>query len=156
MNFTSAAIYSSETGMWSATPYVEDPTGFAEVGKSVIIGNALYFILLMPFDNNRILEYDLGRHEPPVMINIPSAALKIDLVTAEDGVLGFIYLQEFKLYLWSRVVGMNKWVQRRVWDLTTLLSVCALTTSPKLVAVADDAGVVFIETTHDIGVCSIG
>jgi hypothetical protein len=79
-----------------------------EPGKSVIIGNALYFVLLMPFDNNRIMEYDLGRHEPPVMINIPSAALKIDLITTEDGGLGFIYMQEFKLYLLSRVVGMNK------------------------------------------------
>jgi hypothetical protein len=36
-----------------------------------------------------------------------------------------------------------------------LLPVCALTTSPKVVAVADDAGVVFVETTRDIGVYAI-
>jgi hypothetical protein len=136
-------------------PYVEHPTGFVEPGKSVLVRNTLYFVLLMPFEDNRILEYDLGRHEPPVMTNIPSAALMIDLITTEDGGLGFIYVQEFKLYLWSRVIGMNKWVQHRVWDLTTLLPVCALTTSPKVVVVADDAGLVFIETTRDIGVFAI-
>jgi hypothetical protein len=85
-----------------------------EPGKSVLVRNTLYFVLLMPFEDNRILEYDLGRHEPPVMISIPSVALMIDLITTEDGGLGFIYVQEFKLYLWSRVIGMNKWVQHRV------------------------------------------
>ncbi|GJN24342.1 hypothetical protein PR202_gb12079 [Eleusine coracana subsp. coracana] len=114
----------------------------------------VYFILVQLHGNNRILEYDLGTREL-TPINIPSLALKIDLITLEDGGLGFIYVQDLKLYLWSRVVGSNKWLQHRVLDLRSLLPVRALSNSPTVVAVADDANVIFIDTSHDNGVFAI-
>ncbi|GJN10447.1 hypothetical protein PR202_ga28541 [Eleusine coracana subsp. coracana] len=89
------------------------------------------------------------------LINTPSLALKIDLITLEDGGLGFICVQDLKLYLWSRVVGPNEWLQHRVLDLKSLLPVRALSNSPTVVAVADDANVIFIDTSHDTGVFAI-
>ncbi|KAK3126235.1 hypothetical protein QOZ80_7AG0553590 [Eleusine coracana subsp. coracana] len=154
LEFTSATFYSSKTGTWSAITSIEHPKSFLRQRQGILIGNKIYFILVQLHGNNRILEYDLGTWEL-TLINTPSLALKIDLITLEDGGLGFICVQDLKLYLWSRVVGPNEWLQHRVLDLKSLLPVHALSNSPTMVAVADDANVIFIDTSHDTGVLAI-
>ncbi|GJN24340.1 hypothetical protein PR202_gb12077 [Eleusine coracana subsp. coracana] len=70
---------------------------------SVLVGNAVCFIFA---SGNRILEYHLGRKKP-ALISLPFVREGIALMTAEDGGLGFAYLQEFNLHLWSREPALS-------------------------------------------------
>lgn len=75
-------------------------------------------------------------------------------MTVDDGGLGFAFVQEFKLYLWSRDSSLNRWAQRRVMDLGSLLPISALSTSPKVIAYVDGADVIFINA-YDAGIFAI-
>ncbi|XP_062187871.1 uncharacterized protein LOC133891168 [Phragmites australis] len=140
---TSACVYSSEQHAWSVPISVQNLSVRILRGPSVLVANALYF----KCDQNRILEYDMGKQELSV-ISLPSVcdgSCKA-LMTAEDGGLGFAVVQRSKLSTWSRVDdGSNVgWAQRRVIELDKLLPLSTIVT--RVVAVVDVLGLIFIAT----------
>ncbi|CAL5077333.1 unnamed protein product [Urochloa decumbens] len=101
-----SCVYSSEAAAWSKPVPAEDPGDRVGWERSVLVGNALYFVLE---DGDRILRYDLGTREisvvelPFVRINQMFSPLEpIELTTMEDGGLGFVRVEESRLCIWSR------------------------------------------------------
>ncbi|KAL6647171.1 hypothetical protein ACP70R_014608 [Stipagrostis hirtigluma subsp. patula] len=155
--FTSAFVYSSEALTWSETTNVEHPPGLLVKGRPpALVGNALYFHLQ---GSTGILEYDVSKQELS-LTRLPSVCKMWmwwppTLMTAEDGGLGFVTVEEEKLIMWSREAGQNGrgWVQCRVIELNTLLPVNSVTVSPEVVAYAD--GVHIVLWSIDVGVFDI-
>ncbi|TVU40603.1 hypothetical protein EJB05_14071, partial [Eragrostis curvula] len=136
-DFTSASIYSSDSGTWIEISSVEHPDEYYVRGPSALVENALYFVFV---GGKRILKVNLGKQEL-TLISLPSVCEHkfVALMTLEHGGLGFAYSHEFKLYMWSREADLNRWVQYRVIDLGSLLPVHACSTSPDVISFADGA-----------------
>jgi hypothetical protein len=115
------------------------------VVPSALAENALYFTTGCGSD---LLMYDLATQEisainPPVSLDAERCAI----ITMDTGRLGFATVKDFKLYLWSREVGLEGdvgWTQSRVTDLKKLLPICphsyqnrAYTLRPKIFAPFD-------------------
>ncbi|CAL4970193.1 unnamed protein product [Urochloa decumbens] len=108
-----ACVYSSELGAWSEPTYAEHPNDHVDWGRSALVGNTLYFMLVK---YESILKYDLGTRKMSV-IGLPPYAhaetiytqfMRIQLTTMEDGRLGFARLEEsIELCLWSRDEGVE-------------------------------------------------
>ncbi|KAF8713922.1 hypothetical protein HU200_027904 [Digitaria exilis] len=156
---TCAHVYSSELGAWSESISVlHTGDGFMRL-QPALVGNALYFNYVL---NTRIMEYHLGRRQLSEAIGLPSAFCggHVVLMEAEDGELGFVTIQDSKLYTWSREVGPDgyaRWALRRIIKLDKLLPVsdCTLSVSPYVnfiipppyvVAVADGVDIIFMLT----------
>lgn len=119
---TSACVYSSESGLWSDTITLKHPDYINNTGRSILVGNTLYF----PFDDScRVLQYKLGEQKLSV-IDVPKVNWKERLVfiSAEDGVVVFAGLRGTRLSLWSAEPagpgGALAWVERRVIELEKL------------------------------------
>ncbi|PUZ57183.1 hypothetical protein GQ55_5G412900 [Panicum hallii var. hallii] len=113
--YTSASVYSSETGAWSAqTPSVDyELLGLGE--PCLLIGDALYVTLFS--SRIEILKYDLGGHglsviDTPVMRGV---AVPMDI----DGGLGLVEYDHGCIYTWSRQAD-GGWVRHNVAELQTI------------------------------------
>ncbi|XP_025819368.1 uncharacterized protein LOC112895608 [Panicum hallii] len=112
--YTSASVYSSETGAWSApTPSVNYELRFCE--SCLLIGDALYVSLS---SRAKILKYDLGGHglsviDAPLMRGLASVPMEI------DGGLGLVEYDHGCIYTWSRQAD-GGWVRHNVAELQTI------------------------------------
>ncbi|CAN6244515.1 unnamed protein product, partial [Urochloa humidicola] len=156
--YTSAYAYSSEQAAWSEPIAVQHHDDCILRLHRALVGNALYFNYEL---NTKILEYDLGRQELSI-IKLPWGFhdWHIVLMEAEDGRLGFATIQQSKLYVWSRVSGLEGiagWARQRVIELDKLQPVLdcnlpvrphefAIADPPYVVAIADSVNVIFVWT----------
>ncbi|PNT77171.1 hypothetical protein BRADI_1g58751v3, partial [Brachypodium distachyon] len=129
VTFTSARMYSSETGAWSelSTVYHQD-CAFVVNATAVLVGGALYFAKMggTTLMTSQVFEYQLASLRLSVFDVPPKDSVMYDgtLVTAEDGGLRFATVQKASLILWSRetgTTGADGWAKSRVIDLKTLL-----------------------------------
>jgi hypothetical protein len=159
--FSHAYVYSSEADEWSQAASIEDRS-YVELHctHSALVGNALYFRLKW---NNGILEYDLAKEELSV-IGLPpicKVSTVLVLMSVEDDGLGFAMVHDdFSLCIWLRESAPTSsggwtWTRHRVVDLKSFLPVCALSSSPYIVAAADAIGVFVIRAGRDDGVLAI-
>ncbi|CAL5089175.1 unnamed protein product [Urochloa decumbens] len=113
----------------------------------VLAGNALYFVSQV----SMILEYDLSTREISEM-RLPATVdpQLIVLITTEDGGLGFVGVENYRLCLWSREVSRDKdtkWIKYKVIELETLLPAEALLATPRVLGFVDGVGVILIWTS---------
>ncbi|OEL20604.1 hypothetical protein BAE44_0018377 [Dichanthelium oligosanthes] len=98
-------VYSSATSAWSERAYFVDPHGHDELESMPppLLGNALYFHFQI---SASILRYDLGGRGMSIVRRPPACSSfhgRVVLVNMENGgSLGFAYLYDSTLYLWSR------------------------------------------------------
>ncbi|GJN10459.1 hypothetical protein PR202_ga28554 [Eleusine coracana subsp. coracana] len=124
--------------------------GDLRLEPSVLVGNALHFVILSSA-STRILQVDLATGDMSV-IDLPATFDKqphILLMTTEDNGLGFATIHQSKVYLWSKVDGIDGdaiWDLSRVIELETLLPTDALSISPHVVGFADGIGDIFLGT----------
>ncbi|TVU40868.1 hypothetical protein EJB05_14349, partial [Eragrostis curvula] len=161
-----ASVYSSETGAWS-TPvslgddcevYVQhkkDPdnsmfglfyTPYVQPRRGAVIGDGVYFTLQ---ESDAIIKYDTGKNRLS-MINPPSKDLHdLALMELGDSSLGFTYIKDSTLYLWSRKVNSEEaaeWVKCRVIELETMVPVANPSDKAFVVGAAEGVGVIFVST----------
>ncbi|XP_062188961.1 uncharacterized protein LOC133892293 [Phragmites australis] len=151
-----ACVYSSESGAWSEPTSAKHPGDRVSWARSALVGNALYFVFEM---NDRILEYDLGTREMPVM-QLPAAITSlvstpygpIELMAMEDGRLGFARVQESRLCIWSKDVEDAGWTLSKDIELEKLLPLNngSPTAAHDLVGFADGIGLVFVKVEDGI------
>ncbi|GJN10420.1 hypothetical protein PR202_ga28511 [Eleusine coracana subsp. coracana] len=92
-----AAVYSSETGEWSDQVFIEDnPCCLDHKQPSLLIGDALYFTLEHCIS---VLKYDLSAHA--LSIVDPPRTYGAVVTIAEDGGLGFVSVDDERIYMWS-------------------------------------------------------
>ncbi|KAL6848406.1 hypothetical protein ACP4OV_021700 [Aristida adscensionis] len=127
---TAAHVYSSEVGAWSHV---------ASIGQFVGYIRQQYNLGL------QILEFDLGAQELSV-IAPPSTDITgcVALTAAEDGGLGFVEMQQSRVYIWSREADLNGWAQRTVIELQSRLLACFPRSPPRVAAFGDGARVIFM------------
>ncbi|KAK3124291.1 hypothetical protein QOZ80_7BG0584550 [Eleusine coracana subsp. coracana] len=148
-----SCVFSSETGDWGKPAFFHCPSnGDLRLEPSVLVGNALHFVILFPA-STRILQVELATGDMSV-IDLPPTFDKqphILLMTTEDNGLGFATIHQSKVYLWSKVDGIDGdaiWDLSRVIELETLLPTDALSVSisPHVVGFADGIGDIFLGT----------
>ncbi|KQJ81771.2 hypothetical protein BRADI_5g02957v3 [Brachypodium distachyon] len=116
----SACLYSSETGLWSELTTVDnlEASGQNPIVTSIIVDNALYFNSI----GNHIVKYQLATLD----LSLFKKPIRCcgELITTEDGGLGFASLNCKALTLWSRETspdGAVGWSKQREIDLVMLL-----------------------------------
>ncbi|KAK3126294.1 hypothetical protein QOZ80_7AG0554430 [Eleusine coracana subsp. coracana] len=161
-------VHSSETGVWSkpvtldsgCEAYVQHEkdardnggvlgmfyTPYVKPRRGAVIGDEIYFTLSWA---NAIVKYDWGKNCVSI-INSPSRdAYYVSLMEMEDGALGFCYIQDWNLYLWSWKVssdGAGEWVQSRVIELKGMIPVANPDDAAVVVGSAEGVGVIFVST----------
>uniref|UniRef100_A0A0E0AFD1 F-box domain-containing protein n=1 Tax=Oryza glumipatula TaxID=40148 RepID=A0A0E0AFD1_9ORYZ len=148
---TSAWLYSSETGTWSAPSTVRHHNAEPFPKPSVLAGDgAVYFLT---WHGRNILRYDLRKLDLTVI-----ASPEIDdddfenhlLMTTEDGGMGLARLvsgHSLQLWSWKPVSAAAAWVQLRVIDLDLVIPGDAM--RPRLLGFAEGTDMVFVDTTYD-------
>ncbi|TVU40722.1 hypothetical protein EJB05_14195, partial [Eragrostis curvula] len=143
-----ASVYSSETRNWSAPTSLQH-RGFIDMRPSLIVGDTLCFSLMK---GNYILKYDLAvrgleLHPLPGVYK----DRKSILMTAEDGGLGFVGLDDCYLELWSfdQSVFRGGCVESRVIDLKKLLPVVNPMISSYLIGFAEGTDIIFLSAHVD-------
>uniref|UniRef100_I1Q7Q6 F-box domain-containing protein n=2 Tax=Oryza glaberrima TaxID=4538 RepID=I1Q7Q6_ORYGL len=150
---TSAWLYSSETGTWSAPSTVRHHNAEPFPKPSVLAGDgAVYFLT---WHGRNILRYDLRKLDLTVI-----ASPEIDdddfenhlLMTTEDGGMGLARLvsgHSLQLWSWKPVsaTAAAAWVQLRVIDLDLVIPGDAM--RPRLLGFAEGTDMVFVDTTYD-------
>jgi hypothetical protein len=144
-------IYSSKCDVWSEGTSAKVPnTPLHEGLPAALARNALYFMF---HDGKRVLKYDLATGTMSV-ISLPHRrnGRSIMLMTMEDGGLGFAdVVFGGTLRLWAMETDPTKgWSQRTVIHLRRHLAPRALVRTPDVVAIADIAGVIFLNTTDGL------
>ncbi|CAL5077727.1 unnamed protein product [Urochloa decumbens] len=114
-------VYSSEYHKWSESTTAKHPGDCISSSRSALVGSALYFLF---YENDRILKYDLKTREMTPMELIPcyvgtnlTSKPFVELMSMEDGRLGFARLEESRLCLWSRDFKDLGWMLSRVIEL---------------------------------------
>ncbi|XP_040384494.1 uncharacterized protein LOC102703632 [Oryza brachyantha] len=128
--YTTATIYSSETGAWGSKIKhgSADPADAVRMGKpGVWVGNALYFLCVR---SARILECDMGGRQPLAVFDSPVAHRRWPdnglLLKTHGGGPRFAFARQSMLYLWSREAGADgamAWSPLRGINLEPLLAV---------------------------------
>ncbi|PUZ69005.1 hypothetical protein GQ55_2G074000 [Panicum hallii var. hallii] len=155
-----ASVYSSESGVWSAsvaTLVLPLSYSYFIYHPSTLVGNAVYWLLF----EGPIIQFDLERHslamiEQPPAANVGSE-MERHIVTAEEGRLGFALLSEFSIQLWEREVEPNynaaEWVLHRTIQLEKVLSIkpkdhvkCLL----RIMGFCEESNVIFINARHGV------
>ncbi|WVZ61678.1 LOW QUALITY PROTEIN: hypothetical protein U9M48_011515 [Paspalum notatum var. saurae] len=147
-----ASVYSSETGVWSASTSIDGIDSIIEFMPSLLAGGALYFILGF---GEYFLRYDLITGTLSVISSPPLDLLNMTLVTAEGGGLGVATVDGYSLHLWSWRIdsdGVGEWMRGRVIGLDATVSITLGDPSTKLNAVgfAEGADSVFISASDGI------
>ncbi|KAL6647751.1 hypothetical protein ACP70R_015188 [Stipagrostis hirtigluma subsp. patula] len=120
VDVTSASVYSSENGDWSALTTVHLHS-IIELRPSLLAGDALYFSLL---GSRKILKFSLVGGDLSVIARPEAPGNTV--MTAVDGRLGFASVEDYSLYLWSwepGAEGNDGWAQCRVIKLDTVLPI---------------------------------
>ncbi|TVU40917.1 hypothetical protein EJB05_14402, partial [Eragrostis curvula] len=97
---------------------------------------------------NAIIKYDLG-NDCLSMINPPSRNVYyVALMEMENNSLGFAYIEDFSLYLWSRKVNsrVEEWVQCKVIKLDGIIPVAGPDDKVVVVGSAEGVGVIFVSS----------
>ncbi|TVU40856.1 hypothetical protein EJB05_14336, partial [Eragrostis curvula] len=161
-----ASVYSSETGAWS-TPvslgndcesYVEHKqdaennsilgrfyTPYVQPRRVALVEDKIYCTLRW---RNAIVKYDLGNNCLS-MINPPSRNVYyVALMEMENSSLGFAYIEDFSLYLWSRNVNsrVGEWGQCKVIKLDGIIPVAGPDDEALVVGSAEGVGVIFVSS----------
>uniref|UniRef100_A0ACD5WC84 Uncharacterized protein n=1 Tax=Avena sativa TaxID=4498 RepID=A0ACD5WC84_AVESA len=156
---TSATVYSSETGEWSKTVSLDQPNAISEVevgvGHTVLLEDKMYFPCEI---TTKIVEYNVGEQELSV-INTPYKCRQhrpvdtpfhggdqLVLMAADDGMLLFVGMWEFKLHLCSIEPGAAAWARCRLIELKPLLSTRTLSRVVSVVGAVEGASVIFVNT----------
>ncbi|KAM0829788.1 hypothetical protein ACQ4PT_066655 [Festuca glaucescens] len=167
--FAFASVYSSVSGDWSDTIFVEYPDAAMEqypgmeymrfmdsgLGFTVLVGKTVYFPCNM---SNRIMEYNIAEKRLSVIDTQFHEYYQrhIVLVAVEDdGVLVFAGVEDSSLHVWSREAGQDgavAWARHRIIHLEMLVPRPGCWSTPDwdgmsgglLVGSAD--GVVFLST----------
>ncbi|OEL18413.1 hypothetical protein BAE44_0020571, partial [Dichanthelium oligosanthes] len=148
-----AYVYTSEANTWGERASTQYPSGEIILAPSVLVGNAFYFMF---WYSESILKYDLGTQEMIVIQVPPECSFRrVVLMTTDDGELGFAYMENYRLYLWSMEAGPDgdgnvEWAQSRVIELETLLPDHALSDSLDVAGFADGVAVIFVRTDDGI------
>ncbi|TVU40872.1 hypothetical protein EJB05_14353, partial [Eragrostis curvula] len=163
-----ASVYSSETGAWSmpvslgndCETYVQHRrtiidalrkhggwhyTPYVQPKRGAVVGDGVYFTLR---DLNAIIKYDY-RKNCLSMINPPSDSTRnIALMELEDSSLGFAYIKDATLYLWSRKVNSEaaEWVKCSVIKLKSMVPLANPSDKAFVVGAAEGVGVIFVST----------
>ncbi|TVU40498.1 hypothetical protein EJB05_13965, partial [Eragrostis curvula] len=146
-----SCVFSSEAGTWSNPVFAQHPGHRLGWGRSALVGNVLY--MLFQKKKKRILKYDLSTGQksvikvPPVRTTkVSKPYVPIELMTMEDGRLGFARVVRSRLFLWSTNAEGARWELREVIELKDLLPledpIAAAT--PNLVGFAEGVGVIFL------------
>lgn len=122
--------------------------------SSVLVGNALYWLLFPSFD---ILQFDLDRQalaEIQKPAGIHSTQLScFQVLRTEDNRLGLAMLTEHTIQLWERKANLDavvRWVLWKTVDLAKLLSLTASNTYPlTLTGFDEDNSVICLSTSID-------
>ncbi|KAK3124359.1 hypothetical protein QOZ80_7BG0585520 [Eleusine coracana subsp. coracana] len=133
-----ASMFSSETGVWSAPVslgnecqcYVEHKkhavansrrgrfyTPYVQPRRAALVEDEICCTIRW---DNSIVKYDLGKNCLSMIKPPPHSSYYIALMEMEDGALGFAWIEDSSLYLWSRKadsIGVAEWVQRKVIEL---------------------------------------
>ncbi|XP_044405505.1 F-box/kelch-repeat protein At3g61590 [Triticum aestivum] len=153
-----AAIYSSETGVWSnliQTPVPREAMEYESM-PPVLVGDSLY--ILLPGDSTSvILEVDLDSQSLAVS-GLPMDTFAKDqflmVMRAEGGGLGVLSLTGFAAELWKRNTncdGVASWVLGRTFELDKLLPLNSENIRhTAMVAYAEENNVAFLRTFDSI------
>ncbi|TVU40494.1 hypothetical protein EJB05_13961, partial [Eragrostis curvula] len=138
-------VYSSESDMWSGPNL--SPCGDVDItwARSAVVGNSVYFISGND-GGDRILEYDLQTRQVAI-IELPELEEPLgELTSTEDGRLGYIDVQGYKVSLWSmcKTNEIYRWELNKVIDLEKLPLHGIRSTEPCLVGVAEGLDVIFL------------
>ncbi|GJN10373.1 hypothetical protein PR202_ga28461 [Eleusine coracana subsp. coracana] len=133
-----ASVYSSEAGRFY-TPYVQ-PRRAALVEDEICC--------TIRWDNS-IVKYDLGKNCLSMIKPPPHSAYYIALMEMEDGALGFAWIEDSRLHLWSRKAdsnGVAEWVQRKVIELKGIIPAAGPDEKAVVVGSAEGVDVIFVST----------
>lgn len=156
----SACLYSSEAGAWGRLIMAEAQCHDVCTMSGKLVGGVLYLLL----KEDGILEFHLAEERLTVAEPLPAAESlhhrSIQLMEAEDGMLGFAGLTEYSLELWAReaeVDGSVKWVRRQMIGLQgfALRPGTNRLFMPILVDVDEGSNFAFLWTTHGIFMVSL-
>ena len=129
---------------------------------SVLVQDALYFVLVHKDDDDRvgILKFDLSSNclslidAPLELLHTAGATI---LMGMEDGSLGFAYVDgSLTLYLWSRQLGSDgaaSWTQCKVISLKGLLPILNPENRLTLIGSVEGCNIIFVNT--DLGIYEI-
>uniref|UniRef100_A0A0D9X6H7 Uncharacterized protein n=1 Tax=Leersia perrieri TaxID=77586 RepID=A0A0D9X6H7_9ORYZ len=167
--FVKASIYSSETGSWTIPVILDDGFGtperryqhvlelarrgecyrmpYVQPRRGALVGDEIYFTIR---NGNAIIKYNWGM-DCLSKIDPPSPDVYyITLMEMENDSLGFAYIQDLSLYVWSRKAnseGAAEWVQFRVIELEKLIPVTDdHGDAPFVVGSAEGVGVIFVSS----------
>uniref|UniRef100_A0A0D9X6G4 Uncharacterized protein n=1 Tax=Leersia perrieri TaxID=77586 RepID=A0A0D9X6G4_9ORYZ len=170
-----ASVYSSETGSWTIPVTLDDGfqsreqrmeaalevmrrgqfygVPYVQPRRGAVIGDEIYFTIR---NDNAIVKYNWGTNclskiDPP-----SSDVYDIALMGMENGSLGFVYIRNCSLYVWSMKVnsqGAAEWVQCWAVELEKMIPVANLKDEAFVVGSAEGVGVIFVST--GVGLFSI-
>ncbi|CAL5077092.1 unnamed protein product [Urochloa decumbens] len=153
---TWTSMYSSKTGVWSASKTSISTNFLTWTKPSLLTKDTLYF----PFGNGMIIKsilmYDLCTHELSAvsmpgelsMIDMEEESSSSSLIKLEDGGLGVVALVDNCIYIWSRPDSIGGWVKHRVVELGMLLP--QQPHPHKLIGFAEGTYTIFISTNVGI------
>nr|AVY91825.1 F-box domain [Saccharum hybrid cultivar SP80-3280] len=149
-----ASLYSSETGVWSASTSINVDSFIDVVLPSLLIRDAIYFILE---NGEKILKYGMVGGVLSVINAPPQHEPNMIFATAQDGELGAATVEFYSLHLWSwRATdpdgGIGEWVRCRVIELDVMIpiSIGDPLTMFDLAGFAEGTGSIFISANDDI------
>ncbi|XP_044951588.1 uncharacterized protein LOC123401804 isoform X1 [Hordeum vulgare subsp. vulgare] len=166
-----ASVYSSVTGAWSAPVTLDDGCEcyaqhirddiaenlyhlpYVMHRRVAVIGDAVYFTLRSA---HQIVKYNLPNNCLSMINPPPHIVYPIALMVMEDSSLGFAWIDNSTLCLWSRKVNSeaaSEWIQCRVIELKTIIPVVDPDYEPFVVGSAEGVGVIFMST--DVGLFTV-
>ncbi|KAG2657492.1 hypothetical protein PVAP13_1KG154877 [Panicum virgatum] len=129
------------------------------LSRNVCYLHPRYFSWKLPYwylvgDSTAILEFDLDRQRLAV-IDMPfKVSTDVWVIPADGGVLGFLYLSKYNVYLWKRETdgdGVAGWVLGKTIQLDNLLPLSSTEAwYPKISGFAEDDKVLLIGTDDRI------
>ncbi|TVU40854.1 hypothetical protein EJB05_14334 [Eragrostis curvula] len=161
-----ACSYSSETGAWSKpvtlgndcevyAQYLQDASEsrtnsipYVQPRRGAVIGDETYFTLRWA---NAIVRYNWTKNCISMIQPPTRDVYYIALMEMEDSALGFVCIEESRLYLWSRKPSLEaaaEWVKCRVIKLEGLLHVAVSDPDDEALVVgsAEGVGAIFVTT----------
>ncbi|XP_037446032.1 uncharacterized protein LOC119315563 [Triticum dicoccoides] len=160
-----ASVYSSETGAWTEPVCLDNScetfakhmregeayrrcyTPYLHPKRGTLVGDAVYFTVRL---GNAIVKYDLGKNSLSMIDPPPHTMYYIALMAMEENSsLGFAYIKDSSLYMWSRKMDMEgpaEWVQYRVIELEKTVPVAKQDEKPFVVGSAEGVSAIFVCT----------
>ncbi|CAL5091667.1 unnamed protein product [Urochloa decumbens] len=155
MGFAHVELYSSQVGAWGGMVSfgMDDMESSFCQSSAVLIGDEIYFTLMLGVDDDdtTIVNCDLASHNLST-ISLPQLDnMSFVLMPTEEGLLGLAGTRGSSLFLWSWMVNaevVTGWVQCRVIDLQTTLSVDSPINQVNIIGFAEGVNVIFVATNY--------